>query len=931
MAIIDKYPGGSLYLTDYLIGIDRSTENVTRNMPVSDIVYSILAAKNIGTVTSIATSDSTYINLEGGPITITGSLKPSLSATGLGGGFTLGTPEYNAYIQTQFLRGDNTWSQPGPNPTKITVKYNGGDLTTDVTSIKFQGAGVTAADTNNNVTVIVPGLVSVVDSVIAGGGISTNQSIGVVEISNAGVWKARAGGNITLSGTTGNVTVNSTANSGTVTSVTGGTGIDVVTNSTSNAEIDVDVTTANNYINANVGATEVLSLNDQLPFNQIVDSGGATSGNVKTVRAREITEDMLTLVKAFIDAADKGKVKNEESPNYITTAKAKYMVTLTQSEYNALPSKDPNTLYFIAGAGTTYTVDLARDTTGLTVNGGSYSLTPALPQSFTGITGTTWSFTTDINVTSGSYVPGNMPLTTTGTVGSSNSTETHVITGTVNPPPGNSGRAELQIPGGNITGNMASTYSTVWEYASGAPTIYDPPAGYSAGNSLSYTFNTTRVDIKAAQASTYRWSSGSPTYDGVYPGVGGNSNYQGTVNFTSASQTVPVQHSIYGDIEIIPYQASMELFVHGDSNYSTHGSTTITNSGTIPTITATVQETAPSTGTPSNPSVILNLSNGAGFTWNNVSTNLDGSGFTDGTGNYKWQAGSPTFNDHDTGAAVTYPFSSSISGANYNKKVNINGVIEFTPAATTEYRQLDALTAAGAITYTNAATATGATTPTIADVIITQSPTNCGWPTCTEGIQRISGNTGVGFTYGTITVTSEPGTIFSTPAAFPQGNPLTGNYGDAAASGTGTSSADPKIETYSITGVLKRMIVDLGFNYSIGYEGSSNITWNVTWEALGTGGSIMQWQSASTGGPTTLSIPNYGIGSFVSVRANVRRTAPDNSTAYDGYIYWQVNGVNKYTQSWVAGTTVPGSGYTQTFTSSDFSDGDTLTVFLREI
>ena len=93
----------------------------------------------------------------------------------------------------------------------------------------------------------------------------------------------------------------------------------------------------------------------------------------------------------------------------------------------------------------------------------------------------------------------------------------------------------------------------------------------------------------------------------------------------------------------------------------------------------------------------------------------------------------------------------------------------------------------------------------------------------------------------------------------------------------------------------------------------------------------MQWQSASTGGPTTLSIPNYGIGSSVSVRANVRRTAPDNSTAYDGYIYWQVNGVNKYTQSWVAGTTVPGSGYTQTFTSSDFSDGDTLTVFLREI
>ena len=56
MAQIPSYTTGSLKLSDYLIGTDVSSENVTRSMPVSDIVASILAAKSIGKVTFQTTS-----------------------------------------------------------------------------------------------------------------------------------------------------------------------------------------------------------------------------------------------------------------------------------------------------------------------------------------------------------------------------------------------------------------------------------------------------------------------------------------------------------------------------------------------------------------------------------------------------------------------------------------------------------------------------------------------------------------------------------------------------------------------------------------------------------------------------------------------------------------------------------------------------------
>ena len=52
MAIIYKYPQDTLALSDFLIGTDRSEENVMRSFKVSEVVNTILASLNNSTVTS---------------------------------------------------------------------------------------------------------------------------------------------------------------------------------------------------------------------------------------------------------------------------------------------------------------------------------------------------------------------------------------------------------------------------------------------------------------------------------------------------------------------------------------------------------------------------------------------------------------------------------------------------------------------------------------------------------------------------------------------------------------------------------------------------------------------------------------------------------------------------------------------------------------
>ena len=146
-----------------------------------------------------------------------------------------GTPSSATY-----LRGDGTWAEPGPTPTDIITLYNGNSITNDTTQWKFTGTGVSAGSSNNNVTLDIPGLLSSVESIInadgitATGTVTTNPSTGVVTITNAGVYQATQGGNVTLTGNSsplqysGNVTVNTRTNAGKIVAVDASVGLSLI-------------------------------------------------------------------------------------------------------------------------------------------------------------------------------------------------------------------------------------------------------------------------------------------------------------------------------------------------------------------------------------------------------------------------------------------------------------------------------------------------------------------------------------------------------------------------------------------------------------------------------------------------------------------------------------------------------------------------------
>ena len=526
MAQIPSYTTGSLKLSDYFIGTDVSAENATRSMPVSDVVSSILAIKSIGTVTSISTSDSTYITLAGGPITTIGSLTASLSASG--------TPSSATY-----LRGDGTWSQPGPTPTDIITLYNGNSITNDTTQWKFTGTGVSAGSSNNNVTLDIPGLLSSVESIInadgitATGTVTTNPSTGVVTITNAGVYQTTQGGNVTLTGNSsplqysGNVTVNTRTNAGTIIAVDASVGTTVANNVT-NPLLDIDFTGSDNYV-AGGESIEVISSDDIINFQDL------SASEVKSTKLNTLPTTALVAVKSDIDAGDSGTVVNTESPNYPNVWDANEIVTLTISDYNQIcpgPSCNENTLYLIVGAGTLYTVNLVYAnwnsvvySTGGVASQSDYSITTEVDDGngyvdvtgnpfVQGIAGITYTFRTTVNGLNNhtvSNVSGNI---TTGTI-SGTATETQTVAATLTPPSGGTVTLTLQIYDATL-GSGGGGSSAYPQYPANFTISGDTTGAVWTGPQGSqYNFNTT-----ANASNPYSWTNaagttlGSPTYTG---------------------------------------------------------------------------------------------------------------------------------------------------------------------------------------------------------------------------------------------------------------------------------------------------------------------------------------------------------------------------------------------------------------------------------
>ena len=909
MAGITSYSSGTLKLSDYLIGTDVSAENVTRSMPVSDIVASILAAKSIGTVTSISTSNSTFVNLAGGPITITGSLTSSLSATG--------TPSAGTY-----LRGDNTWAEPGPTPTDIISQNSGNTLTTDTAKWDFTGTGVTASSINDNVQVEIPGLLGSVDSILNGvaitatGSVTSNPSTGDVTVTNSGVYQARAGGNITLSGSatplqySSAVTVNTTSNAGTITNVNPGQGTEI-TNASTNAEIDIDYAGLDNFILANA---DTASSDDIIAFQDL------SASEVKTAKLNTVPTSALTTVKTTIDNADTGKVKNIDTFN--TVWKAKEMVTLTISEYNAIcpgVSCDANTLYLIVGPGTAYTATLNPTynvtggalgvgyTTTVEVNDGTGWVASS---SLTAVAGTTYEFRITLTLINGYTLSSGSLTASTGTLTmpSSNTTDNLSITAVIAPPP---------TPQCTVTLN-----------------IIDSTGGIGAGQ---YTIsgNQTNDTVTVDQGAQYTFSSTATANSGYYFSPG--PSYSGFTGTAPAQASFTADAYISGTILQTTYDATLTVAQGDTLNVTGDPGGTLSGSG----ISYSYQSNTPNT---SYGQTITGLVNGNAFSWNQPGVSVNA--------NYDATTGVPpvTFSTDTAGTSpVTFPYGGTMATSNQSLTIYSQGNIVYTAPPSLNFVTMDW-------------TSTSITDNTSAGYNLSPPQYTGG---TTSGTPGDSGNASIGSTGWTISPGTASVTMVSTGQYISSGgNPVNGNALaiDGTATMPATNAPNGTPSEWSVTGTIDWKTVTCKIDWELSgnqYQSGKSAIYYVEFFS----GSI-SLGSATIAGPSTIGVTNSGIDGIgpansivtsqmtggTAIKAVVTRTndswyssantwpacGPGFSCGADvpasttGYVKLQLNsGYQNIIKQWYSAgsTTVSGDQYT-VYTSAN--TGDIVTCYIRE-
>jgi len=488
MAIIYSYPTeANPALSDLLIGTDVGTKgNPTKSFTIGSIVA--LVKSNVpggGTMTQINTAGTTFVDLVGGPITTSGTITASLSAGG--------TPSV-----TTFLRGDNTWATPAIDPP---VSY----------VIRSVQAG-------NNANILLTG------------SDASQTIVGLL-----------AGSNIQFTDNGSNGIMVDVVNllEGTVESVNPGDGLKLQAGTVDvNPTIGVEIVGSNNYITVNhvEGTADEV---DYVPFHDVA------SGNVKTTTFNTIPVASLKLVKDYIDAGDDGDVRNN-TDTFTTTGVVNQVVSLDSTEYAAIVTKDPNTLYVVVASNPDFTVtqNLINNITGGTA-GVDYTLSgPANGATVVGIAGTPYAFNVSASPISGKYFSSAFSATNPSGAISANATVNNTLTGTIANIPAGTCTATLAIAN-SIQGN--SSWYTIGGDLAGATDTGTCPNTYS--------FNTT-----VTPASGYQFVSG-PTI----------TNATGTI---SGSQTVTT--FISGTVEAIPASA-----VTATLNVNTSGITGETSQFTL--------------------------------------------------------------------------------------------------------------------------------------------------------------------------------------------------------------------------------------------------------------------------------------------------------------------------------------------------------------
>jgi len=488
MAIIYSYPTDpNPSLSDLIIGTDvSSTGNPTKSFTIGSIVA--LVQSNVpggGTMTQINTAGTTFIDLIGGPITTSGTITASLSAGG--------TPSIST-----FLRGDNTWATPDiPAATSYVIR---------------------SVQAGNNANILLTG------------SDNTQTIVGLL-----------AGSNIQFTDNGANGIMIDVVNllEGTVESVNPGDGLKLQAGTVDvNPTIGVEIVGSNNYITVNHVAGTVDEV-DYVPFHDVA------SGNVKTTTFNTIPVASLKLVKDYIDAGDDGDVRNN-TDTYTTTGVVNQVVSLTDVEYTAIATKDPNTLYVVIASNPDFTItqNLINNITGGTA-GVDYILTgPANGATVVGVAGTPYAFTVSASPVSGKYFSSAFSATNPSGSITADLTVNNTLTGTI-----------ADIPAGTCTATLAISNS-----------IQGNAAWYTIGGDLAgatdtgtcpntYAFNTTVTPVAG-----YQFVSG-PTII----------NANGTI---SGSQTVTTFLS--GTVEAIPANA-----VTATLNVNTSGVTGETSQFTL--------------------------------------------------------------------------------------------------------------------------------------------------------------------------------------------------------------------------------------------------------------------------------------------------------------------------------------------------------------
>ena len=496
MPVIYSYPTVNPTLQDVLLGTDRENDNQTVGFTIQSLVALVDASSGTGTVTSVNGAGSQFVNVTGGPITTAGTLSVSLSADG--------TPS-----ATTFLRGDNTWAAiESIVPSGVAFYDNGSLLSENITSINVTGDGVTVTNQGSGITLDITGggggtPVAGITAITAGTGIAATTTSGVTNISNTGVTRIIAGTNISISPSsgTGNVTITSTASGGGAdgdTQYAAGSGIRLIPpfNSSANSplpEFAVESDGSNNYISVFSNFDTPVG-SDYIPFNQ------NSTDSVKTVAFEDITIDTLTsvrnyLTQTYITGTDSdGFIKNT-TDSFDSIDKVINVVTLTDTEYTALATKDPNTLYLtVTAAPTQYTVTMTPLTNNIIdVSGVGYSLSGDLQGATrTGSEGAAYAFETNAILNAGYQFTTPFAATNpSGTIPNGGTTVPQVLTGTVEPIP-NVVTATLNVDTSGIVGGIVYGGSQVFQITgddTGAISSGDAPHTYSFNTGISIIDN----------------------------------------------------------------------------------------------------------------------------------------------------------------------------------------------------------------------------------------------------------------------------------------------------------------------------------------------------------------------------------------------------------------------------------------------------------